>query len=167
MTRATAERAGVPVVSGGRMAAFLVVCLVAAMLLEDPLSIAGVTPDFLVVGLVYGAIRWGAIGGSGLGFGLGLFRDSLYLLDFGIHAFGMTVIGYSVGKLRDTLYLSTPGVDLLLVAGCKFALDILVLALAAGGAWAAFETRFFWEAPLAAVYTMLLGGALYRLFAGR
>lgn len=167
MTRATAERAGVPTVGSGRMAAFLVTCVVAAMLLEDPLAIGGAAPDFLVAGLVYGAIRWGAVGGSGLGFGLGLFRDSLYLLDFGIHAFGMTVIGYAVGKLRDTLYLSTPGVDLLLVAGCKILVDVLVLGLAAGGAWRAFEARFFWEAPLAAAYTTLVGGGLYRLFARR
>lgn len=167
MTRATADRAGVPVASGGRMAAFVATCLVASVLLEDPLTVAGAAPDFLVAALVYAAIRWGAAAGAGVGFGIGLFRDSLYLFDFGIHAFGMTLLGYAVGKLRDTLYLSTPWVDLLLLAGCKVVIDVLVLGVAAGGAWRAFETRFFWEAPLAAAYTSLLGGGLYRLFARR
>lgn len=165
MTRAVAERAGVPSLSGGRMVPFLATCVLAAVLLEDPLAVAGAAPDFLVVALVYGAIRWGASGGAILGFGLGLFRDTLYLLDFGIHALGMTVLGYAIGKLRDTLYLSTRGVDLLLLAGAKIVLDVLVLGAAAEGAWQTFELRFFWEAPLSALYTTLLGALLYRLFA--
>lgn len=165
MTRAVAERAGVPTLSGGRMAPFLATCVVAAVLLEDPLGVAGAAPDFLVIALVYGAIRWGAAGGAILGFGLGLFRDTLYLLDFGIHALGMTVLGYAIGKLRDTLYLSTRGVDLLLLGGAKIALDVLVLGAAAEGAWATFELRFFWEGPLSALYTIVVGALLYRLFA--
>lgn len=164
MTRATAERA-VPVASGGRLAVFFAVCLLSAVLLEDPLSIGGAAPDFLVIALVYGSVRWGASRGTLLGFALGLFRDTLHLLDFGIHALGMTVLGYVVGKLRDTLYLSTPAVDLLLLFGGKLMLDVLVLGAAASGAWKAFEMRFFWEAPGAAVYTSLVGAALYRLFA--
>lgn len=166
MTQRPGSRAGVPPLEGGRLWTFLGLCLVAAVLLEDPLTVAGATPDFLVVALVYGAVRWGAVGGAGFGFGLGLLRDILYMLDFGIHALGMTVLGYAVGKLRDTLYLSAPGVDVPLLFGTKLALDILVLGAAAGGAWKAFELRFFWEAPLSALYTTVVGAALYRAFAG-
>lgn len=151
--------------SRGRFVAFAGVCLVFAIILEDPLAVAGAAPDFVVVPLVYGAIRMGAARGAVLGFGLGLFRDALYLLDFGLHALAMTVLGYGIGKARETLYLTTRGVDLTLLAGSKLALDMLVLGVAAEGAWAAFERRFFWEAPGAAVYTMLVGAALYRLFA--
>lgn len=165
MTRAIAERAGVPVVSDVRLAAFFVLCLMGSVLLEDPLTLAGAAPDFLVIGLIYGAIRWGGGGGAALGFVLGLFRDTLYLLDFGIHALGMTILGYAVGKLRDTLYLSTRGVDLLLLAGAKLILDVVVLGAAAEGAWKLFEARFFWEAPLAALYTALVGAILYRVLA--
>lgn len=167
MTRATAERAGVPVVSDARLVAFVVACVLASVLLEEPVAIAGAAPDFLVIAMVYGAIRWGGTGGAVGGFFLGLFRDSLYLLDFGINALGMTALGYAVGKLRDTLYLSTRGVDLLLLGASKVILDVLVLGAAAEGAWKTFELRFFWEAPLAALYTALVGAALYRLFARR
>lgn len=149
----------------GRFAALVGTCLVGALVLEDALAIRGAAPDLVVIPLVYAAIRLGATGGAGTGFALGLFRDALYLLDFGLHALGMTLLGYGIGKARETLYLTTGGVDVLILAGCKLALDVLVLAVAAGGAWEAFEQRFFWEAPAAAVYTALVGGALQRLFA--
>lgn len=146
-----------------RFLAFATLCLSAAVLLEDPLRLAGATPDFTVIVLVYGAIRWGALHGAVMGFGLGLFLDAIVLFHFGLHALGMTLIGYSLGKLRETLYLSTVGVDLLLLAGAKLALDVLILGVAAGGAWEAFELRFFWEAPLSALYTAAVGGLGYRL----
>jgi rod shape-determining protein MreD len=152
--------------SGRRFAVLAVVCLLGSILLEDALTLGWARPDFLVILLVYGAIRWGAMGGAFLGFGLGLFRDALLLYGLGFHAAGTTLLGYGVGKLRETLYLGAPGVDLLLLLGTKLALDILVLAGSAGGAWAAFELRFFWEAPLDAVYTAALGGLLYRLVRG-
>lgn len=160
------EAAGQPgfgAVPRGRFAAFLAFCLVGALLLEHPLTVGGAAPDFLCIALVYSAVRWGALGGAATGFGLGLLRDTLFLLHFGLQAFGLTVIGYAIGKLRDTLYLSAPGVDLGLLVGAKLALDVLVLAVVAGGSWGAFEARFFWEAPLAAGYTALLGGGVYRL----
>ncbi len=153
--------------STGRFAAFMVVCLAAAMLLEDALALGPARPDFVVVALVYGAIRWGAAGGAIGGFGLGLFRDALSLFTLGVHGLGMTLLGYGVGKLRETLYLSAPAVDLGLLAGAKLVLGIIVLAGAAAGAWGRFEMRFFWEAPLDAAFTAVLGGGLYRLFRSR
>lgn len=150
----------------GRFLVFVLLCLVAAMMLEEPLRLGGAAPDFTVIALVYGAIRWGALRGAVLGFGLGLYLDTLVLFQFGLHALGMTAIGYILGKLRETLYLTTTGVDLSLLAGAKLALDVLVLAAAAGGAWAAFELRFFWESPLSALYTTLVGALGYRALAG-
>lgn len=154
---------GLDPLSRGRFAALLVLCVLATILLEDPLSIAGAAPDFAIIALVYGALRWGAQGGAVLGFGLGFLRDTLVLFHFGLYALGMTALGYAVGKLRETLYLTAPGVDLLLLAGSKLALDVLILGVAAGGAWEAFEQRFFWEAPLSAAYTLAVGGLGHRL----
>lgn len=157
---------GLPRLSRRRFVALLALCLVAMVLLEDPLTFAGAAPDFAIIALVYGSLRWGALGGAVLGFSLGFLRDTLVLFHFGLYALGMTLLGYAVGKLRETLYLSGAGVDLGLLAGAKLALDVLVLGVAAGGAWAAFEQRFFWEAPLGAAATVLIGGLGYR-FLGR
>jgi rod shape-determining protein MreD len=151
------------VLSGGRFAAFGATALLVTVLLEDALALGPARPDLAVALLVYGAIRWGAIGGAILGFALGILRDLLVLYALGLHALGITLLGYAVGKLRDTLYLSAPAVDLLLVAGAKLALDTFVLLATAGG-WSTWETRFFWEVPLSALYTAALGGLLYRLF---
>lgn len=151
--------------SRGRFAALVAVSLVFALAIEEPLVIRGAAPDFVVIPLVFAAIRLGAAQGAAAGFGLGLFRDSLFLLDFGLHALVMTILGYAIGKARETLYLTTPGVDVLLLAGAKLALDVVILGMAAEGAWRAFEERFFWEALGSAVYTALVGGALQRLLA--
>jgi rod shape-determining protein MreD len=153
--------------SRGRFLLFAAVCGIGALLLEAPLEIAGATPDFVLVLVVYGAIRFGALGGASLGFAAGVFRDTLLLMHFGLNALGLTVIGYVVGKLRESLYLDAPAVDLLLLAGSKMLLDTLVLGVAAGGAWKAFEMRFFWETPGSALYTTLAGAILSRGIGGR
>ncbi len=161
------QRPSAQTVSRQRYATFVVFCLLAAMVLEDPLAIGGARPDFLLVALTYGALTWRGQAGALLGFGLGIFRDALVLSHFGLHALGMTVLGYGLGKSRETLYLTTPGVDLALLAGGKLVLDVLILGVAASGSWEAFETRFFWEGPLSAAYTALIGGLCRRLFLGR
>lgn len=149
--------------SGGRFAAFLAVCVIGMVLLEEPVAVGGAVPDLGVVALTFGALRWGALGGTVLGFGLGFFRDIVALSYLGLNALGMTALGYGLGKARETLYLTTPGIDFLLLAGAKLALDVLVLGVAADGAWAAFEHRFFWASPLSAVVTALVGALGHRL----
>lgn len=153
--------------SRGRFALFAGLCVVGALFLEPPLEIAGATPDFVLILAVYGAIRAGAMGGAALGFVAGLFRDTLLLVHFGLYSLGLTVIGYTVGKMRDSLYLDAPAADLLLLAGGKLLLDVLVLGVAAGGAWKAFELRFFWESPGSIVYTTVMGAVLSRFIGGR
>lgn len=156
-------RGGLVDLERSRLIALVAVCALAAMTVEDDIAVVGAAPDFLVVAAVYVALSLGAAGGTAAAFGLGVFRDALFLDFFGIHALGFTILGYGIGKMRETVYLQGPAVDLAIVATAKLALDVLVLAVASRGAWAAFEARFFWESPLAALYTALIGGALYRL----
>jgi rod shape-determining protein MreD len=150
-----------------RFALLAVLCAIGALFLEGPLEIAGATPDFVLILVVYGAIRTGALGGATMGFVSGMFRDTLLLMHFGLHALGFTAIGYGVGKMRESLYLDAPAIDTLILAASKMLLDILVLGVAAGGAWKAFEMRFFWESPGSALYTTLAGAVLARLVGGR
>jgi rod shape-determining protein MreD len=153
--------------SGRRFALLAALCGIGALFLEGPLEIRGAAPDFLLVLVVYGAIRTGALGGAVLGFLAGLFRDTILLMHFGLHALGLTVLGYGIGKVRESLYLDAPATDMALLAASKMVLDTLVLGVAAGGAWKAFEMRFFWESPGSAVYTTLAGAVLARLVGGR
>jgi rod shape-determining protein MreD len=150
-----------------RFVLLAVLCGIGALFLEGPLEIRGAAPDFLLVLVVYGSIRAGALGGAVLGFVAGLFRDTILLVHFGLHALGLTVLGYGIGKLRESLYLDAPAIDMALLAASKMLLDVLVLGVAAGGAWKAFELRFFWESPGSALYTTLAGAVLARLVGGR
>ena len=150
-----------------RFVLLAVLCAIGALFLEGPLEIRGAAPDFVLILVVYGGFRTGALGGAALGFMAGLFRDTLLLMHFGLYALGLTVIGYAVGKMRESLYLDAPAADLLLLAGGKVLLDVLVLGVAAGGAWKAFELRFFWESPGSIVYTTVMGAVLSRLIGGR
>ena len=150
-----------------RFALLAVLCAIGALFLEGPLEIRGAAPDFVLVLVLYGAFRTGALGGAALGFVAGLFRDTLLLMHFGLHALGLTVIGYGIGKMRESLYLDAPAIDMALLATSKMLLDILVLGVAAGGTWKAFELRFFWESPGSALYTTLAGALLARAVGGR
>lgn len=147
-----------------RFIGFLFACLAAQLLLSDPLTVRGAAPDFMVVALVYGSIRWGALGGAVMGFVTGIFQDTLFLESFGARALWMTVAGYGLGKIRETLYLGSSEVDFLLLLTGKLMIDVLVIAGAASGSWALFEQRFFWEVPLSALYTMVVGTVLHRVF---
>ncbi|MGH7564764.1 MAG: rod shape-determining protein MreD [Gemmatimonadota bacterium] len=148
--------------SAGRFAVFIVACVIGMVLLEEAVTVGGVVPDLGIIALTFGALRWGALGGAILGFGLGFFRDIAALSYLGLNALGMTVLGYGLGKARETLYLTTPGIDFLLLVGAKLALDVLVLGVAAEGAWRTFEARFFWESPLSAVVTAVIGALTHR-----
>lgn len=149
--------------SAGRFAVFMAVCLIGMVLLEEPVAVGGAVPDLGIIALTFGALRWGALGGSILGFGVGFFRDTVALSHLGLNALGMTLLGYGLGKARETLYLTSPGIDFMLLAGAKLALDVLVLGVAAEGAWRTFEVRFFWESPLSAVVTAVIGALSHRL----
>jgi hypothetical protein len=76
-------------------------------------------------------------------------------------------LGYGLGKARETLYLTTPGIDLLLLAGSKLAVDMVVLGVVAEGDWRLFELRFFWESPLSAAVTAVIGALGHRLLRQR
>ena len=158
---------GLVKLSRGRFAALLLVCVLGMVLLEEPLAVGRAVPDLGIIALTFGALRWGALGGAILGFGLGFFRDIVALSYLGLNALGMTILGYGLGKARETLYLTTPGIDFLLLAGAKLALDVLVLGVAAEGSWRTFELRFFWESPLSAVATAVLGALGHRLLRRR
>jgi rod shape-determining protein MreD len=149
--------------SAGRFAVFMVVCVIGMVLLEEPVAVGGAVPDLGIIAVTFGALRWGALGGSILGFGVGFFRDTVAFSHFGLNALGMTLLGYGLGKARETLYLTSPGIDFMLLAGAKLALDVLVLGVAAEGAWHTFEVRFFWESPLSAVVTAVIGALSHRL----
>ncbi|MFN2433599.1 MAG: rod shape-determining protein MreD [Gemmatimonadota bacterium] len=149
--------------STARFAVLLAVLFVAHALLEPRLAIGAVKPDFYLIALVFSALRWGPLAGTLLGFVLGLNVDSFLGHHFGMHALALTVTGFLVGKMKESLYLDLPALDLILLFGAALLAGLLVTLVGHHESFAAFEESFFYEIPLGALYTAVLGGVLFRL----
>lgn len=61
------------------------------------------SPDFLIVALVYVALYRGSLAGEVLGFGFGLIRDALSFGAFGARALAGVLVGYMVGRTSRRL----------------------------------------------------------------
>ncbi len=149
--------------SARRFAALLAVCFLGHVFLEPHARVDGVGPDFYLIAVVFGALRWGPLAGAVLGFGLGINVDAMRLDDFGMHGLAFTMTGFGLGKMKESLYLDLPALDVILLFAAGTLTGLLTTALAAHGSFALFEERFFYEVPLGALVTALVGGALFRL----
>jgi rod shape-determining protein MreD len=83
--------------------------------------------DFLVITLLYGAVRmrpgWAAL----FGFAIGLASDSLALDVFGASALAMTVIGFSASWLKAVFFADNLALSAFFLFLGKWAFDLLFL----------------------------------------
>lgn len=149
--------------SRGRFLLLLSVFFLGHVFLESHLTVAGVGPDFYLMAVVFGALRWGPLWGAAFGFLLGVNRDAMVLDHFGMHGLALTVAGFTIGKTKESLYLDVPVLDLVLVFATVLLTGVIVTAVGSGGSLALFEDHFFYEVPLSALYTAALGGLIFRL----
>lgn len=162
--RAGAGRLWLP--SKGRFLLLLAVLFLGHVVIEPEISLGAIGPDFYVMALVFGALRWGPLAGAVLGFLLGINVDAMLLDNFGSHGLAFTVAGFSVGKMQESLYLEVPALDVMLLFAAALFTGLVVTALAFHRSFELFEDRFFYEVPLSALYTAVLGGLLFRIFRG-
>jgi rod shape-determining protein MreD len=146
-----------------RFLLLLAVFFLGHVFLEPRLRIAGVGPDFYLMAVVLASLRWGSPWGAAFGFLLGINRDSMLLDHFGMHGLALTVAGFAVGKTKESLYLDIPALDMVLLFASGLLTGLIVTLVAQHESVASFEDRFFYEVPLAALYTAVLGGLLVRL----
>src|SRR5690625_7690205 len=107
----------------------IVFLVVAYFFLHLALGLGLVIPDLLTVALLLSARRLSAPVAAGLGFVLGLLRDSLSLVAFGADAIVLTVLGYLGSRSKDYFI----GDSLLFEIGrasCRERVQIAVLAVA-------------------------------------
>jgi rod shape-determining protein MreD len=149
--------------SRGRFLLLLALLFLCHVLLEPRLTVAGVGPDFYLMAAVFGALRWGPLWGAAFGFLLGINRDAMLLDHFGMHGLALTVVGFTVGKTKESLYLDLPALDVVLLFAAGTLAGLLVTLVGSHASLALFEDRFFYEVPLSALYTAILGGAIFRL----
>ncbi len=78
-----------------------ILIIIVQVLISPLLSIAGVSPDFLLIFLVWITIREGQLAGEVSGFLLGLALDILSSNILGVHALSKTVACFCVGFFFD------------------------------------------------------------------
>lgn len=152
--------------SAARFILLLGAFLLGNLLVAPHVAVNGVAPDFYVMAVVFGALRWGPLWGAVLGFVLGINRDAILLDDFGMYGLALTVVGFAVGKMKQALYLDLPALDLALLCAAGIVTGLVAALVGAHESFALFEERFFYEVPLGALYTAVVGGVLFRLLKG-
>lgn len=80
---------------------FIVFLVILHLALRVSLGLGEAAPDLLTVAVLLGARRTRPAIAAGVGFGLGLLRDSLALGPFGGAAAVLTVLGYLGSRTRD------------------------------------------------------------------
>lgn len=121
-------------------------------------------PDFATLGLLIAAreLRMGTAAGAG--FAIGLLEDALNDLAFGASTIAMTAVGIAGSRSRD-LFVgdSFTFVVIYLFAG-KWLRDLVQWIATAAEFREPFERAMLVDSSLAALYLVLVGLALARLF---
>lgn len=149
--------------STGRFLLLLAIFFLGHLFLRPHISFGAVAPDFYLMATVFSALRWGALWGAGLGFLLGINLDAMLIDSFGMNGLALTVAGFAMGKMKESLYLDLPALDLILLFAAGLFTGLVVTLLGYHQSFDVFENRFFYEVPMSALYTALVGGALFRL----
>jgi len=123
-------------------------------------------PDFLLVALLFFAIRVRPMAGSAAGFALGLVSDAVAPTAFGAAALALTVVGYLAGWLKAIVFADNLLVTALFVfaaAWVRDAVEVLAAHQLVGGALAWQLLAF---SPLAAVSTAAAATVTLAVFRG-
>jgi len=78
--------------------------------------VAGVTPDFALIFLIFSANQHGSLKAQSTGFISGIIQDLLSITPLGFHAFTRTVIGSLYGIFKGKLFIDPILVPMLLAA---------------------------------------------------
>ena len=149
-----------------RVALVLSLLVVAHFALRPRLGDPRLTPDFVLVALLFLAIRvrpaWGAV----VGLLVGIVSDAVSPSAFGAAALALTIVGYSAGWLKAVVFADNLLVNAFFVftaAWARDAIQVLVARQLRGGALA-------WQllalSPLAALTTAIAAVVTLVLFRG-
>lgn len=144
----------------------LVLLIAAHFALRPRLGDPRFAPDFLLVALLFFAIRVRPMAGTVAGFALGLVTDAVTPTAFGAAALALTVVGYLAGWLKSVVFADNLLVTALFVfaaAWVRDAVEVLAAHQLVGGALAWQLLAF---SPLAAVSTAVAATITLVVFRG-
>lgn len=120
-------------------------------------------PDFVLIGLVLLALRFGAGAGAAVGFLVGLANDALTPARFGASALAHTVVGYLAAWSRAFFFADNLAVNAAFLAAAAWLRDLVVL-LASGTSDGGLVPSLLVTAPLRALTTAIAGSVLLVVF---
>jgi rod shape-determining protein MreD len=109
--------------------AFVVIVLVVLQFVVQPLMPWRVSPDFLVIALLYAAVRVRPGAAAVLGFAIGLATDSLALGGFGAGALAMAVVGFGASWLKAAFFAENVAINAGFLFVGKWTFDLIYLLL--------------------------------------
>jgi rod shape-determining protein MreD len=141
--------------------AVIVGVLVVLQFAVQPLMPWRVSPDFLVIALLYAAVRIRPGAAAVLGFALGLVTDSLTLGGFGAGALAMTIVGFGASRLKAAFFADTPAINATFLFVGKWAFDLIyVLAQHTMSPGQVLVQLFVWSV-LSAAFTAVVGALVF------
>jgi rod shape-determining protein MreD len=136
-----------------RVAAVLALLVAAHFVVRPRLGDPRFTPDFLLVALLFFAIRARPMAGTIAGFALGIVTGAVAPTAFGAAALALTVVGYLAGWLKAIVFADNLLVTALFVFGAAWlrdAVEVLAAHQLLGGA---LTWQLLAFSPLAALST--------------
>ena len=137
--------------------AAVVAVLVVLQFAVQPLMPWRVSPDFLVIAVLYAAVRvrpgWAAV----LGFVIGLATDSLSLGAFGAGALAMSAVGFGASWLKAAFFADTVVINAAFLFVGKWAFDVIYVLAQHRMSFGATITQLFVWSVLSASFTAVAG----------
>ena len=149
-----------------RLAAVLLLLLAAHVWLRPWLFPGRFAPDFVLVALLFFAIRSRPGAGAVAGFLVGLLTDAVAPTTFGAAAFSLTIVGYAAGWLKAVVFADNLLVNAVFVFVASWARDVLELAASNALRSGALGTQLLVLSPLSALSTSAAALVVLLLFRG-
>ena len=119
--------------------------------------------DFLLVALLFGAVRLRPGYAAIYGLTLGLVADSLTTTGFGASALGMTIVAFAASWLKAVFFADHPALNAFFLFVGKWVFDIVFVLSGHRGSLSDLAMQLLVWSPLAAAVTAVVGTAVLAL----
>ncbi len=147
-----------------RFILFLLTLFFVHLLFYQYISMGEIFPDLFLVMVVYAGLIWGPEWGSLTGFFAGMAQDSFSFTYFGLHALAKVLVGFSIGKVRHSFFSGKPTVQIAIILAAKMVHDAVFYGIYLARTDESFWRQLLFVSAPAALYTAVLGVALFFLF---
>ena len=155
-----------PAASRLRLAAVVLVLLAAHFVLRPRLFTTRFAPDFVLVALLFFAIRSRPGAGAVAGFLVGLLTDAVAPTTFGATAIALTIVGYAAGWLKAVVFADNLLVTAVFVFAASWLRDLLEMAASNALRGGSLGTQLLWLSPASALATAAAAVVALLLFRG-